>query len=139
MLFRSKRDAARGARAKALYSSAVHFLGSILIEKVHPLECGIMRRKVRKQRRPGMELENPIVFYPRRILESLTTVVRWGLLFLKCRPALKRVAANKDSKAYTDLALSPLSDEEQNEMDLIQVFKEAIPHTHGAPAITLHT
>ena len=134
-----KRDAARGARAKALYSSAVHFLGSILIEKVHPLECGIMRRKVRKQRRPGMELENPIVFYPRRILESLTTVVRWGLLFLKFRPALKRVAANKDPKAYTDLALSPLSDEEQNEMDIIQVFKEAIPHTHGAPAITLHT
>src|SRR5215813_12120825 len=134
-----KRDAARGARAKALYSSAVHFLGSILIEKVHPLECGIIRRKVRKQRRPGMELENPIVFYPRRILESLTTVVRWGLLFLKFRRALKRVAANKDSKAYTDLALSPLSDEEQNEMDIIQVFKEAIPHTHGAPAITLHT
>jgi hypothetical protein len=65
--------------------------------------------------------------------------VRWGLLFLKFRPALKRVAANKDPKAYTDLALSPLSDEEQNEMDIIQVFKEAIPHTHGAPAITLHT
>jgi hypothetical protein len=81
-----RRDAARGRRTSALYSSVVHFLGSILIEKVHPLECGIFRRKIRKQRRPGMEVENPIVFYPRRVLESLAAGVRWGLLFLKFRP-----------------------------------------------------
>jgi hypothetical protein len=81
-----RRDAARGQRTSALYSSVVHFLGSILIEKVYPLECGIFRRKIRKQRRPGMELENPIVFYPRRVLESLAAGVRWGLLFLKFRP-----------------------------------------------------
>jgi hypothetical protein len=61
--------------------------------------------------------------------------VRWGFLFLKFRPAWKRVSADKDAEAYSDLALSPLSDEEQNEMDIIQVFKGAIPHTHGAPAI----
>jgi hypothetical protein len=130
-----RRDAARGRRTNALYSSVVHFLGSILIEKVHPLECGVFRRKVRRQRRPGMELENPIVFYPRRVLESLAVGVRWGLLFLKFRPAWKRVSADKDAKAYSDVALSPSSDEEQNEMDLIQVFKDAIPHTHGAPEI----
>lgn len=130
-----RRDAARGARTSALYSSVVHFLGSILIEKVHPLECGIIRRKVRKQRRPGMKIENPIVFYPRRIFESLTTAARWGLLFLKFRPAWKRVIKDKSAKMYTDLAISPSSDEEQNEMDLVQVFKDAIPHTHGAPKI----
>src|SRR6476661_9290382 len=54
-----RRDAARGKRTSALYSSVVHFLGAILIEKVHPLECGIVRRKIRTQRRPGMKIENP--------------------------------------------------------------------------------
>jgi hypothetical protein len=130
-----RRDAARGARTSALYSSVVHFLGSILIENVHPLECGIVRRKIRKQRRPGMKLENPIVFYPRRLVESLTSGTRWALLFLKFRPALKRVKEDKNAKAYTDLALSPVSEAEQNDMDIIQVFKDAIPHTHGAPEL----
>ena len=91
-----RRDAARGKRTSALYSSVVHFLGSILIEKVHPLECGIVRRKIRKQRRPGMKIENPILFYPRRVVESLTSGVRWAQLFLKFRPALKRVKADRE-------------------------------------------
>jgi hypothetical protein len=130
-----RRDAARGKRTSALYSSVVHFLGAILIEKVHPLECGIVRRKIRKQRRPGMKIENPIVFYPRRVVESLSSGFRWAQLFVKFRPALKRVKADESARAYTDLALSASSDEELNEMDLIQVFKGAIPRTHGAPGV----
>jgi hypothetical protein len=130
-----RRDAARGARTSALYSSMVHFLGAILIENVHPLECGIVRRKVRKQRRKGMKIENPIVFYPRRVLETLTAVAGWAHLFLKFRPAWKRVMADENAGAYTDLALLPSSDEEQNDMDIIQVFKDVIPQTYGAPEI----
>jgi hypothetical protein len=130
-----RRDAARGKRTSALYSSVVHFLGAILIEKVHPLECGIVRRKIRKQRRPGMKIENPIVFYPRRVVESLSSGFRWAQLFVKFRAALKRVKADESARAYTDLALSASSDEELNEMDLIQVFKGAIPRTHGAPGV----
>ena len=42
---------------------------------------------------------------------------------------------DKNAKAYSDLALHASSAEEQNEMDLIQVFKGAIPHTHGAPEV----
>ena len=49
------------------------------------------------------------------------------------RPALKRVKADESARAYADLALSPSTDAEQDEMDLIQVFKGAIPRTHGAP------
>lgn len=61
-------------------------------------------------------------------MESLTSGVRWAQLF-----ALKRVSDDKSARIYTDLALSPSTDEEQDEMDLIQVFKGAIPRTHGAP------
>lgn len=130
-----RRDAARARRTSALYSSMVHFLGSILIENVHPLECGIFRRKVRTQRRSGMKLEHPIVFYPRRVVEALAAGMRWAHLFLKFRPALKRVRNDTNAKNYTDLALSSTSEEDQNQMDLIQVFKDSIPQTHGAPKI----
>jgi len=80
-----------------------------------------------------MKIENLIVFYPRRVVESLTSGVRWAQLFLKFRPALKRVKADESSRVYADLALSPSTDAEQDEMDLIQMFKVAIPRTHGAP------
>ncbi len=130
-----RRDAARGARTKALYSSMVHFLGAILIEKVHPLECGIVRRKHREQRRHGMKLEHPLVFYPKRTLESFLVAIAWARLFMKFRPALKRVLADENRKSYTDLALMPASEADEQDMDLIQVFKEAIPSTHGAPVI----
>src|SRR5262245_39002269 len=50
-------------------------------------------------------------------------------------PALKRVKADEGARTYTDLALSASSDEELNEMDLIQVFKGAIARTHGAPGV----
>jgi hypothetical protein len=118
-----RRDAARGRRTSALYSSVVHFLGAILIEKVHPLECGIIRRKIRKQRRPGMKIENPL----RSTHAGSWNRSRQGSAghssFLKFRPALKRVKADKRARAYTDLALSPSTDQEQDEMDLIQVFR----------------
>lgn len=129
-----RRDAARGARTKALYASMVHFLGAILIEKVHPLECGIWRRKHRDQRRHGMKLENPLLFYPKRSVEALWVGIQWARLFLKFRPALKRVLADDNRRAYTDLALTPTSEAEEMDMDLIKVFKDAIPKTHGAPS-----
>lgn len=130
-----RRDAARGARTKALYSSMIHFLGAILIEKVHPLECGIIRRKHRDQRRSGMKLENPLIFYPKRYAEALWVGFRWAGLFLKFRPAMKRVLADENRRNYTDLALTPTTEAEENEMELIQVFKETIPKTHGAPDV----
>ncbi|QDG77974.1 radical SAM protein [Labrenzia sp. PHM005] len=130
-----RRDAARGARTKALYSSMIHFLGAILIEKVHPLECGIVRRKHRDQRRSGMKLENPLIFYPKRYAEALWVGLRWAALFLKFRPAMKRVLADENRRNYMDLALTPTTEAEENEMELIQVFKEAIPKTHGAPDV----
>ncbi|TYC64420.1 radical SAM protein [Rhodobacterales bacterium] len=131
-----RRDAARGARTKALYSSMVHFLGAILIEKVHPLECGIVRRKHRTQRRFGMKLEHPLVFYPKRAVEAVSVGIAWARLFLKFRPALKRVLADETRKSYTDIALMPVSDGDEQDMELIQVFRDAIPKTHGAPERT---
>ncbi|MEL7526564.1 MAG: radical SAM protein [Pseudomonadota bacterium] len=134
-----RRDAARGARTKALYSSMIHFLGAILIEKVHPLECGIVRRKHRDQRRHGMKLEHPLVFYPKRAAEAVWVAFSWARLFLRFRSAMKRVLADENRRSYTDLALTPTSEAEEQDMDLIQVFKEAIPNTHGAPEIAKKT
>src|SRR6202035_2927872 len=40
------------------------FSGSVQIESVHPLQFGFVRRKVPTQRRHGMPIVHPLVFYP---------------------------------------------------------------------------
>ena len=129
-----RREAAGGGRLNALHSSMVHFLGSILFEKVHPLETGIFRRKVRRQRRSGLPIENPLIFYPRRLAEIVVTHWRWLALYLKFRAIRDRVARDENARDYQDLALRPVSDEEQLDLDIIKTFRAAIPHTHGAPS-----
>ncbi len=43
----------------------------IIFEGVHPLEGGALRLKFRRDRRPGMKLENPLIFYPRYGFETV--------------------------------------------------------------------
>ncbi len=128
-----RRGAACGARTKSLGYSMMHFLGSILIENAHPLETGIFRRKVRTQRRYGMPIENPIIFYPRRAVEVLVNATRWANLYFKFRAIRNRVANDPDAKNYTDLSLTPVTEEEEAGLDIIKTFQDAIPNTHGAP------
>ena len=41
------------------------YWGCIALERVHPLQGGYLRRKYRRERRPSLPLESPLVFYPR--------------------------------------------------------------------------
>src|ERR1700677_309022 len=47
------------------------FYGCVMIEKIHPLEGGYLRRKVRLDRRPGLKIENPLVFYPKYVFDLI--------------------------------------------------------------------
>jgi radical SAM superfamily enzyme YgiQ (UPF0313 family) len=60
----------------------------IKYEDTHPFQCGAFRKKVRRQRRWGMPLENPLFFYSRRIWEIgrttlLLSIYAWRLERLK--------------------------------------------------------
>ena len=45
------------------------FSGASRIEGVHPLQFGFVRRKIRTQRRYGMPIVNPLIFYPWRAVD----------------------------------------------------------------------
>jgi hypothetical protein len=66
------------------------FHAAPLLEKVHPLEGGIFRRKYRKDRRYGMPLENPLVFSARYIGETIAKYVRFLVIYLRYRRTLQR-------------------------------------------------
>ncbi len=128
-----RRGAARGVGVKQLFHGMGAFYGSLFIEDVHPLECGFVRRKARRQRRYGLPIENPILFYPRRAYETAKSLYGWGSLYLKFKAIHDKVVNDPDKLAYTDLALSPVSDAEENDLSLIKVFEDVIPDTYGAP------
>ncbi len=97
------------------------------LEDVHPLEGGLMRRKYRRDRRPGFPLENPLLFYPRYWLQTVRNLTALGWGVWQANRLQKRIAEDPNRYAYTDLAVTP---PEQDETDKLALFQE----TSGAEA-----
>jgi radical SAM superfamily enzyme YgiQ (UPF0313 family) len=127
-----RRAVASGLNPKKILDALIIFSGASRIEGVHPLQFGFVRRKLRTERRAGMKVLNPLLFYPWRAADAAATAVRWLRLTLRYRAILRRVLADSGARAYTDHALQPVSDETADE--LVQAFADQIPRTHGAPA-----
>jgi Radical SAM superfamily len=108
--------------------------GSNAIERVHPLQFGFFRRKVRSQRRSGMPIESRLTFYPRRVLEVMRTCAQWAVHARKYQMLRKRAVAELAGKTYVDEALAP-PPTDAAEDHLIQAFAAQIPKMHGAPRL----
>jgi len=106
--------------------------GSAAIERVHPLQFGFFRRKVRRQRRSGMPIETPFAFYPRRLLEVVRTSAQWAVRARKYQMLRKQALADLRGKTYVDEALAP-PPPDAAEDHLVQAFAAQIPKMHGAP------
>jgi pyruvate-formate lyase-activating enzyme len=130
-----RRAVASGLNPRKLLDAMTVFSGSARIEGVHPLQFGLVRRKVRTQRRHGMPLVHPLLFYPWRAFDFLKVAVQWLTLMRRYRRIMARVLADPDSAHYTDEALSRRPG--TNEPDhFVEVYADKIPHTHGAPVRT---
>jgi len=99
------------------------FYACIGIEHIHPLEGGYFRRKYRLDRRPGLPIENPFIFYPRRIWDVTSAHVRVLSLLRQYGLIRKRIKADPASKDYTDIALSPVTAVE-NDNDSLELLAE---------------
>jgi hypothetical protein len=108
-----RRAAATGLSTANILFLATWFVGSIKIEKVHPLEGGALRLKFRGARRPELGIESPLVFYPRYWGETAVKIAQWALLYLKFGWRFLKIERDPAKEAYTDLALTPVSDHEE--------------------------
>jgi radical SAM superfamily enzyme YgiQ (UPF0313 family) len=88
------------------------FVGSIRIEKIHPLEAGFVRLKYRRDRRSGLPIEPALAFYPRFVAETLSKQLRWLWLWGRTRRLYKAIRFGKSRYTYTDEALTPITDDE---------------------------
>ncbi|MET0753562.1 MAG: radical SAM protein, partial [Pyrinomonadaceae bacterium] len=98
----------------------VWFNGCYEIEGVHPLEGGFLRRKARKNRRIGLPLENPLVFYPKFFLDTLRRQIRWISLYTQVRLIYRKVRKDPKKLEYMDLAIEPVRSDETETRELFQ-------------------
>jgi hypothetical protein len=103
---------------KGILSTILWFNNMVPIEGVHPLEGGVLRMKHRRDRRHGLPLENPLVFYPRYAAETAVKVVRFWRAYRSCKVIYDEVRTAPDRLAYTDLAIAPPQANEFEALDL---------------------
>jgi hypothetical protein len=113
-----RRAAAVGTSpGKALFL-IIWFWACVKIEKVHPLQGGYLRRKVRTDRRPGLPLENPLTFYPRYAATMVSNHVRVGLLALKLWKLRRELRHDPNARNYMDQALTPVTDADLDDLEM---------------------
>jgi radical SAM superfamily enzyme YgiQ (UPF0313 family) len=97
---------ARGRGVSRRRTSLLWFYSCIAFEKIHPLDGGFLRLRSRRERRPNLPLESPLIFYPRHVWRTLYNQARLLALVLKFRRVRKNIKRDPDCREYTDLALT---------------------------------
>jgi radical SAM superfamily enzyme len=95
------------------------FHSTARVERLHPLDGGLLRRKVRTDRRSSLPLENPIVFYTRYAWETLSKSVRLAAMYLSYQRRYRRVMAGHSVARESDTAMQPV---EKSELDSLELF-----------------
>ncbi len=110
--------AAKNLRPGTTLSTILWFYLMILFEGVHPLEGGALRLKSRRDRRYGLPLENPFVFYAR--YWGGTALKAWGYfrVYRRCKAMLNAALKAPDRWSYSDLAIAPPRADEFDALDL---------------------
>jgi len=113
-----RRLVAKRASASNAILLMTWFKGSIHIENVHPLEAGLFRYKFRRDRRPGFPIEPRWRFYPRYLAESISRLWRWASMYWELRRIYVRIKKDPRRYEYMDTALTPVTDDEMETLDL---------------------
>jgi hypothetical protein len=94
------------------------FSSAVPVENLHPLQWGIFRIKYRRDRRHGLPLEAPILFYGRYAAEIARKAAQLAWRWRRLKAIVRRVEADPNAKFYMDEALTPVAEEDSEHMEL---------------------
>jgi len=103
-----RRARASGITPGKILGSVVWFYGSVVFEGLDPMDAGLIRRKNRLDRRPGLPIENPLMFYPTYLFGLVRSNARAALMFLKFHRVRRRIMADPGAADYTDESLKAI-------------------------------
>jgi len=111
-----RRAAAGGPRVDAVAFLLVTFWAASTLYNIYPLEAGLFRRRIRRDRRPGLPIENPLVFYPREAGVFLWKHAKIVGKLAKMWWFMRSVLSDPNARNYTDEALRVANDYDHQEM-----------------------
>jgi hypothetical protein len=120
-----RRAAATGISLGKMMFLLLWFHGCVTIEKIHPLEGGYLRRKVRTDRRPGRPIESPLTFYPRYFFDLIAKHLVIARIVLRMGAIRRSIRRDTNARNYRDLALTPVTDEELDELEIFNATTSA--------------
>ena len=115
-----KRMVVSGNKPERMWAHTLQFAGCMRFEKVHPLQGGYFRRKIRKQRRSGLPIEPALTFYPKRLWQILATYGPFAWYALRLYALCKWTKWNPATRHYTDLALTPVDEAEDEALEMFE-------------------
>ncbi len=126
-----RRAESSGVGAKRAANMVMQFYGSVKYERVHPLQSGLFRIKRRDSRRSELPSESPLIFYPRRVWEILSTYLPAGLMWARIERLHRRIAREPNARDYLDFATTPVPD--HPEAESLEMYEKS-PEARAAVA-----
>ena len=114
-----RRAAAGGPRVDTVAYLMVWFWASWEFYNIYPLESGFLRRKSRRDRRPGLPIENALTFYPRYFAELIVKHAKIAGMFAKIYWTARKLQRDPNARNYTDAALT----ESVSDYDSLEMFQ----------------
>ena len=120
-----RRAAATGVKPGNMMFLLIWFYACVMIEKIHPLEGGYLRRKVRRDRRPGRPIENPLLFYPKYVFDLVGKHVALARAVWRIGMVRRAIKHDPNARAYCDQALAPVTAADLDDLELFNVTASA--------------
>ncbi len=136
-----RRAVATGVPLARLVKVLVSFATTVPLENVHPLQSGLMRLKTPSERRPELPRENPLAFWPRFAWETLSKHVSLAGTIIGLTISAFLISRDAKSKSYTDQALTPVADDEEETLSLFTKTAggaAAVSHVRKVAELTRH-
>jgi hypothetical protein len=122
---------ARGAGVGRLAGMLLWFSCATEIEKLHPLQCGLLRLKRRADRRPGFPILPAWQFYPAYWAETVAKFAKLGARAWQIDRIRRRVRKDPGEKTYFDPALAEAHVDDDERLDLLSqtaAARQAVSH-----------
>ena len=134
-----RRAAATGVPIGNLAKYLLTFSTTDRLENVHPLQGGILRLKHPSERRPGLSRVTPWFFWPRFGWETFVKHVVLTGAIVRLLIWQTAIMYSPDARDYMDQALTPVSDDDDETLDLLTKTtggRAAVAHVKKIPELT---
>jgi hypothetical protein len=123
-----RRAGASGVPVMSLVKALVPFMTMVPIEGIHPLQAGLFRRKHRSERRYPLPQETVLEFYPRHIWNTITKNLKLAETIWWILKMAHRIKRDPNRLAYTDQALTRVTQEVEGTFDILNKTAGAQAH-----------